>query len=124
MSDLPIIQKTYDLIKWYILVLDRLPRNHRFTLGDRVITGLYDISEGLIKTCYATERLFQLKLLNIQLDILRHQTRLLLDFELIKSERYEYASKLLNEVGIWVTDRGLQRSCDRHPPQNPLLPTF
>ena len=100
MSDLPIIQKTYDLIKWYIPILDRLPRNHRFALGDRVITGLYDLLEGLIKARYATDKLFQLKLLNTQLDILRHQTRLLLDFELIKSERYEYASKLLNEVGI------------------------
>jgi hypothetical protein len=29
----PIIQKTYDFIKWYVPILDRLPRNHKFLLG-------------------------------------------------------------------------------------------
>jgi hypothetical protein len=38
MSDLPVIQKTYDLIKWYVPILNRLPRHHKFTLGDRAIT--------------------------------------------------------------------------------------
>jgi RNA-directed DNA polymerase len=28
MEDLPIIQKTYDLIKWYVPILNRLPRDH------------------------------------------------------------------------------------------------
>jgi hypothetical protein len=30
MQDLPIIQKTYDLIKWYVPILNRLPRDHKF----------------------------------------------------------------------------------------------
>jgi hypothetical protein len=34
---------------------------------------------------------------------MRHQTRLLLDFELISTDRYEYASKLINSIG---TDLG------------------
>ena len=42
MSDLPIIQKTYDLIKWYVPILNRLPRSHKFALGDRVIAELYN----------------------------------------------------------------------------------
>ncbi len=36
-SELPIVQKTYDLIKWYFPILNRLPRDHKFGLGDRVI---------------------------------------------------------------------------------------
>jgi hypothetical protein len=28
MPDLPIIQKTYDLIRWYVPILNRLPRDH------------------------------------------------------------------------------------------------
>ena len=99
MEELPIIQKTYDLIKWYVPILNRLPRDHKFMLGDRMIAGLYDLLEALIKARYAKEKLTLLEPLNSSLDILRHQTRLLLDFELIKAERYEYASKLLNEVG-------------------------
>ena len=51
-GELPIIQKTYDLIKWYVPVLNRLPRTHRFQIGDRMITGLYDLLEKLILARY------------------------------------------------------------------------
>jgi hypothetical protein len=99
MSELPIIQKTYDLIKWYVPILNRLPRNHKFLLGDRIIEGLYDLLEGLIKARYSREKLTLLETLNTRLDIIRHQTRLLLDFDLIKSERYEYIGKSINQIG-------------------------
>jgi hypothetical protein len=103
MSDLPIIQKTYDLIKWYVPILNRLPRDHKLLLGDRIIKGLYDLLEQLILARYAKEKLIQLEALNPKLDILRHQPRLLLDFQLIKVDRYEYVGKLINDIG---TDLG------------------
>jgi hypothetical protein len=52
-------------------------------LGDRIITGLYDLLDNLIKARYEANKLSRLESLNSQLDILRHQTRLLLDFELV-----------------------------------------
>ncbi len=57
MNELPIIQKTYDLIKYYVPILNRLPRDHKFILGDRIITGLYDLLEGLINAKYSKEKL-------------------------------------------------------------------
>mgnify|MGYP001801642416 CR=1 FL=1 len=48
-SNLPIIQKTYDLIKWYVPILSRLPREHKFTLGDRITSKLNDLLEALIR---------------------------------------------------------------------------
>ncbi len=84
MSELPIIQKTYDLIKWYVPILNRLPRSHKFILGDRMVTGLYDLLDALIIAKYASDKLTLLEPLNSKLDILRHQTRLLFDFQLIK----------------------------------------
>lgn len=100
MQDLPIIQKTYDLIKWYVPILNRLPRDHKFMLGDRITTGLYDLLEGLIQARYSANKLSKLETLNAQLDLLRHQTRLLLDFQLIATHRYEHAGTLLNNIGI------------------------
>ena len=99
MPDLPIVQKTYDLIKWYVPILNRLPKKHKFTLGGRMIIGLYDFLEGLILARYAQEKLTQLELLNAKLDILRHQTRLLFDFREFDQRRYEYVGQLLNEIG-------------------------
>lgn len=115
MTELPIIQKTYDLIKWYVPILNRLPRAHKFGLGDRMTRGLYDLLEGLIIARYAKDKRSQLEQLNSRLDILRHQTRLLLDFELIAIQRYEYAGKQLNaigsELGGWIKQQaGVSRS--------------
>lgn len=100
MNELPIIQKTYDLIKWYIPILNRLPRDQKFQLGDRVISQLYTLLENLILAQYTKEKLGILEPLNTQLTILRYQTRLLFDFQLISTQRYEFASKSLNEIGI------------------------
>lgn len=74
MQDLPIIQKTYDLIKWYVPILNRLPRKHKFGLGDRMIGGLYDLLEGLILARYAQEKLAQLELLNAKTEKLLNST--------------------------------------------------
>ena len=68
-DDLPIIQKTYDLIKWYVPILHRLPRDYRFTLGDRMIAELYGLLEALIQARYAREKLTQLRQVNAKLDI-------------------------------------------------------
>jgi hypothetical protein len=100
-SELPIVQKTYDLIKWYIPILDRLPRYQRFTLGDRIANGLYDLLEGLVAARFSAkeEKLAKLQPLNLKLQILRYQTRLLSDFKLLSMKRYETASRQLNEIG-------------------------
>ncbi len=99
MPELSIIQKTYDLIKWYIPILNRLPKQHKFHLGSRTIDTLYSILEGLIEAKYSKQKQTKLESINIYLDILRYQTRLLFDFAQISIERYEYVSKLITEIG-------------------------
>ena len=98
--ELPIIQKTYDLIKWYVPILNRLPRDHRFQLGDRMVQGLYTLLESLILVRYQREKLSQLQIINSQLDVLRYQTRLLLDFDLLSHKRYQYVGQKINDIGI------------------------
>ncbi len=109
MKELSIIQKTYDIIKYYVPIIERLPKTHKFTIGDRIINHLYDLLEGLIKAKYANKKLNHLIDLNVQLDILRHQTRLLLDFQLITLKRYEYISQLIDNIGIelggWIKNQ-------------------
>jgi hypothetical protein len=99
-KELPIIQKTYDLIKWYVPIINRLPRTHRFQIGDRMIAGLYELLEVLITVRFQREKLEQLQVVNCKLDILRYQTRLLADLELFSAQRYIFAAGLLNAIGI------------------------
>ena len=103
MVELPIIQKIYDLIKWYVPILNKLPRDFKFGLGDRISTLLYDILESLIYARYQSEKLELLNNINSKLEVLRYQTRLLHDFEQIDVRRYEFVSEILNGIG---TDLG------------------
>jgi len=98
--DLPIIQKTYDLILWYIPRLNKMPKSHKYILGHRIQTTLYVFLEGLILARYRKRKMELLESLNARLDILRYQTRLCLDLNLLDVRRYEYVSGLINEVGI------------------------
>jgi hypothetical protein len=99
-EELPIIEKTRELILWYVPVLNRLPRDHKFGIGERMITGLYELLEELIAVRYAKQKLPQLEAINLRLEKLRQQTRLLLDFKLIDGRRFQHCSKLINEVGM------------------------
>lgn len=97
--DLPIIQKVYDLIKWYFPIINRLPRDVKYQLGDRIMLGLYDFLEQLIIARYSREKLEILEKLNARLDILRYQTRLLQELDLIKVKTYEYATAQMEDIG-------------------------
>ena len=102
-GELPIIQATIDLIQWFVPLLNRLPRDHRFGLGDRLVSGLYDLLEGLVTARYGSVKLPRLESLAANLDLLQIQTRLLHDFHLIDERRYEHASRLLDGVGRQLT---------------------
>ncbi|MEM9446974.1 MAG: diversity-generating retroelement protein Avd [Cyanobacteria bacterium P01_E01_bin.6] len=100
-EELPIIQKTYDLIKWAVPIIDRLPRSHRFTLGDRIVNELYNLLDQLITVRYARSgKLTALQALNTRLQVLRYQCRLLLDLELISVKRYEFMHRQINGIGM------------------------
>ncbi|HEY2945987.1 MAG TPA: four helix bundle protein [Vicinamibacteria bacterium] len=71
--ELPIIQKVYDLILRYVPILNALPRDHRFVLGDRVTTGLYALLEALLIARYSRAKLMsQLEPVNGPRDRPRH----------------------------------------------------
>ena len=98
-ADLPIIQRVYDLIRWYVPLLNKFPRDFKFMLGDRMQTTLYTILDNLIRARYRREKLTILEDINAELDVLRYQTRLCKDFNLFDLRRYGHASKLINEIG-------------------------
>jgi hypothetical protein len=98
-GELPIIQAAIDLIRWYVPLVNGLPRAHKFGLGDRIVANLYEVLEGLVVACYGREKLPLLEPVAARLDLLQIQTRLLHDFQLIDTRRYEHASRLMETVG-------------------------
>jgi hypothetical protein len=101
MNELPILQKAYDLMLWYIPILNHLPKTYKFNLGDRLASNLYDLLGGLVQAKYQEEeKIILLRRLNMQLEVMRFQTRLLPDLKLIQTNSYEHASRLINGIGI------------------------
>ena len=99
MEELPIIQKTYDLILWYAPHINKWPRDTKFILGDRIQNALYDLLETLITARYDPQRLAILQKTNARLDTLRFLTRLSRDLKIMDIRRYEYASKAMVDIG-------------------------
>ena len=51
-----ILTKTYDLLLYLIPLVSRLPRNHKFTLGDRIENLLLDVLQAGIEAYYTGHR--------------------------------------------------------------------
>lgn len=106
MQELSIIQRTYDLIKWYVPILNKLPRDHKYGLGSRIIDHLYILLEKLLEAKYSRNKIEKLHKINLDLDILRYQSQLLFDFNLLTVDRYHYLQELLStigkELGGWI----------------------
>ncbi|NCR38594.1 MAG: diversity-generating retroelement protein Avd [Microcystis aeruginosa W13-11] len=115
-KELSVIQKTYDLILWLNPILSRLPRNYRFTLGERIANNLYQLLEGLIEAKYSQEKEEILRSLNPKLSVLYYQIRLMVDLDIMSDKRYENLSRYLveigNELGGWL------KSQTKIPPVN------
>ncbi|MCS7081139.1 MAG: diversity-generating retroelement protein Avd [Chloracidobacterium sp.] len=99
---LSVVEKVYALVKWYVPVLNRLPRDHKYGLGERLINELYGMLEDLVRAQYRRSKAEVLEQVNARLQVARYQTRLLLEFELIDLRRYAYVARLMDEIGAEV----------------------
>ena len=50
------VTRAYQLILWAIPQINKYPRDHRFTLGDRTINHLYELLELLVQASYTRDR--------------------------------------------------------------------
>ncbi len=95
----PVVQQMYKLIKWLVPQIAKLPKSHKFTLGDRITNLALDTFDLLIQAVYTRRRLELLQRANLNLERLRYMIRLCFDLELLSLKRYEYVSREINEVG-------------------------
>lgn len=97
--ELSAITKAFDLIVWFVPIIGRFPRAHRFSLGERMERTLYDLLETLIRARYRRERVPLLDEANVLLEVLRFQIRLAKELELLAVSRYEYLARHIDELG-------------------------
>jgi hypothetical protein len=74
---------------------DFTPDHRRLT----IIRILYETLEHLIAARYSREKLSLLEKVNLNLEMMRYQTRLLRDFKLMDYRRYGHVSGMINKIG-------------------------
>lgn len=96
-----IAQKVYLLLLHTIPVLNRFPKNQKFTLGDRIQLQLSELLELYVHAYYApkAEKYTLLVKANVQLEIIRHYFRLGFDLGLYASTQYQHFAEALHEIG-------------------------
>ena len=102
-----LVPSFYDLILWFAPKLAQFPRIHRFTLGDRIMTLLLELLDGLIVAQYEREaRVAALRRANVGLERLRYLVRLARDLHCLTLQEYEHAARELvgtgQRVGGWL----------------------
>lgn len=101
-KEMQAVTKMYDVIKWLIPRVNKFPRSHKFTLGDRITNLSLDVLMLLVEAQYTRQKIEMLHQANRKLEQLRFLLRLCKDFELLSIRRYEYISREINEVGRFI----------------------
>ncbi len=100
------IEAHYQFLLWLGPVLEKFPKDKRFTLGERILSLALDILESLIEATYTRERVHHLRRANLGIEKLRFLMRLSADYKILDKDRYAFAARTLDEtgrsIGAWV----------------------
>lgn len=110
-ADTPkVVQDCHDLLVWLIPLLDQFPRARRFSLGDRLESGLLEVLENLVAAAYSRDKRPFLIPANRRLQVVRHLWRLCYELQVIPVKRYEHGARLLvnlgRQIGGWARGGG------------------
>jgi hypothetical protein len=98
----PAVEAHYQFLRWLALTLEKFPKNHQFTVGDRISALALEVLEALVEATYSRDRQQHLRRANLGIEKLRFLLRLAADLRLLNHKRYEYAARSLNETGRLV----------------------
>jgi len=97
-----VVQDCHSCLLWLIPIIDKFPRQRRFTLGDKIETKLLLILELLIEATYSQRNKKTLSDANKSIAVVKHLWRLSFELKVIASKQYAYGSKLLVDLGKQV----------------------
>ena len=100
--ELPVIQRTYDLLKWSGERVARFPRVHRDSLGAIILSRLNNLFDLLLEAKYTRQREPLLIRANVLLEQLRFRVRLAFDLRCLRPTGYGFAAGELDAVGRMV----------------------
>jgi len=98
----PIIVKSYNLTLWYLKKIEKLPKNHRYTLGEKIQQSLLDLLMILSDTIYSKNKHALLTQANQEIERLRLLTKLIKDLSILSTDNNRFVISSLNEIGQMI----------------------
>lgn len=93
------VQSCHELLLWLVPQLDKFPRTRRFTLGERIETGLLEVLELLVEAAYTRNKDTSLRRANLKLEVVRHLWRVAHELKIMATRQYEHGARLMDDVG-------------------------
>ena len=93
------IEANYQFLLWLSPAIEKFPKTHKFTLGDRIQNQALDILEALIEATYTRERVHHLRRANLGIEKMRFLIRLAADLRVLDRKKYEFAARTLDDIG-------------------------
>ena len=81
---------------------EKFPRHHRYSLGLAIENRMQAILALLLRAKYCKEKRAYLDEANLELEILRFQTRLAKDVKALPASSHEHAVKRMLDVGAQI----------------------
>ncbi len=99
LQNLPIFQKTYDLIKQVYIYIPKFPKRQQYILGQRIEQGCVDFLGLVIEANEKKDRLDDLKKASVVLNKLRIFIRLAKDLKFLVFQDYQVLEEAIDEIG-------------------------
>ena len=99
LQNLPIFQKTYDLIKQAYIYIPKFPKRQQYILGQRIEQNCIDFLGLVIQANEKEDRLEDLKRASIVLNKLRIFIRLAKDLKFLIFKDYQVLEEIIDEIG-------------------------
>lgn len=96
------LEKWYQFVRWLLPAIEKFPRGHKFTLGERMAAAALDVLDGLIEATYSKQATPVLQQVNLGLEKVRFLLRLAFDLQLMDGRKHEFAARAVDEVGRLV----------------------
>jgi len=102
-NHLPVFQKSYDLTLEIYQTTHNFPREYKYTLGQKIKEISNELLDWIVVTNAQEDKNPYFSKIKLQIERLRIQIRVSYDLKIIKSQRLEFLSRVLEEISMQIS---------------------
>lgn len=98
-KELIIFEKMYEFNLWLFPMVQKFPKSQRFVLGQQIESLALRVTMGIMRANIEREKRPHLRMVSVELDMLKVLIRMAHDLRFMSTRQYEHASVHIAEVG-------------------------